>query len=292
MTLSKIIKFCGLIVLLITWGSPNLLFAQDEEEEEQISTRATLSSVQKNDGDIDLNALIRARIDGRYTGLPELEVAFFAVTDSSQEDLGKAVTGEDGIATLAINVADLPRDTSGRLAFMAEFEGNDEYSGSDDDIEIKAARMLLEPIAEDSALAVQVTLMSGGEPVADEDIALFVKRLFSSLKVGEATTDEDGMATFDFPTGFPGDAQGNLEIYAFLEEHDDFGNMRTDMTQAWGIPVSDMPQEFPRALWSPYPPLWMVLAFVVLMGAVWGHYFVIVAKLIKVNKEGKAVGPS
>lgn len=288
MTLSKIIKLCGLVFLVVGWAPLSILSAQDEEEPEQIRSRASLSLVQKNDGDIDLNALMRARIDGQYTALPGLEVEFSAANDSTETSLGKATTNDKGIATLTVNARDIPWDTSGRVTFYAEFEGNDEFSGSDDDIERQLATMTLEPIEEDSTLAIKVTLTSRGEPVPDEDISLFVQRLFSSLRVGEETTDEDGEAIFNFPTGFPGDAQGNLQIYGFLEEHDDFGNMQTTITQAWGIPVSDLPQKFPRALWSPYPPLWMVLTFTIMMGAVWGHYIIIVIKLMKVKKEGQA----
>ena len=290
MTPSKIIKFFGLIFVLTLWAFPNKVSAQDDEsseEKEQIRTRASLSCLQKNDGLIDLNMLIRAKIDDRYTGLPGLEVAFIAATDSSEVSLGKATTDENGVATLEVNAKEIPRDTANRMAFAAEFEGNDEFKGSDDDIEIIPARLVLEPIEEDSSLSVQITLLAGDKPVEDEDISLFVHRLFRPLKVGEGTTDEDGMTTVSFPMGMPGDPEGNLEIYAFLEDHSDFGSIRTEMTKAWGTPVSDKLEDMPRALWSPNPPLWMVLAFVVLMAAVWGHYGVIVYKLMQISREGR-----
>lgn len=287
MTPSRIIKFYGLLFLLTLLVSPSTLSAQEEESSEPIRSRLNLSCEQLNGETFVLQALARARIDGQYTGLPGLDVEFFVTTDSSEVSLGQAVTDETGVATLSVEAESIPRDTANPIAFLALFEGNDEFEESDDDIEIFPARIVLEPMEEDSSLAVQITLLRGDEPVADEDVSLFLKRLFSPLKVGEATTDEDGMATIAFPMGFPGDAQGNLDIYAFLEEHDDFGNVKSTMIAAWGKPVSDLPQDLPRALWSPYPPIWMVLAFTVLMAAVWGHYGVIVFKLFQVKKEGK-----
>ena len=290
MTSFKIINLFGFILVLTLSSFPNGISAQDEEgseEKEQVRTRASLSCVQKNDDVIELRMLMRAKIDGRYTGLPLLDVTFAATTDSSEVSLGKATTGDDGIATLSVNAKDIPRDTANRMNLIAEFDGNEAFKGSDDDIEILPALLALEPVEEDSSLAVQVTLTAGDEPVADEDISLFVKRLFRPLKVGEGTTDEDGMVTIDFPMGMPGDPEGNLEIYAFLEDHSDFGNMKTTITQAWGTPVSDKLEDMPRALWSPNPPLWMVLAFIVLMGAVWGHYGVIVYKLLQIKREGQ-----
>ncbi|MCB9299994.1 MAG: hypothetical protein H6566_05045 [Lewinellaceae bacterium] len=294
MALSKIIKLSWLLLLLGALGLlPNTLIAQDEEGEEeveQVRSRASLSCVQKNDGVLDLKALIRAKIDDRYTGLPGLEVEFFTTTDTSETSLGKATTDEKGIATFTTNAKEMPRDTGNRMAFYASFEGNEEYSGSDADITLKPASFALEALEEDSSYSIQLTLMSGDEPVAEEDVSLFVKRLFFPLKVGEGSTDEDGMATIDFPTDLPGDAEGNLNIFARLEDSDDYGTVEASVTKAWGIPVSDRLEDQPRALWSPNPPLWMLLTFLVLMVTVWGHYIVIVYKLFQVKKEGQPSG--
>ncbi len=289
MSFPKIINYSWLICLLGMGLFPALLAAQDDEDEGPLSSRTSLSCLQKDDGTIDLNALMRARIDRRYTPLPGLEVEFFATTDSSEVSLGKATTKDNGIATLTIKPDNVPKDTSGRMYLMAQFPGNDEFSDSDDDIEILPARIVLEPIEEDSSRAMQITLLSGDEAVPDEDVSLFVNRMFSRLKVGEATTDEDGTATINVPMDLPGDAEGKLEIIALLEDHDDFGSVRSIMTPAWGDPVSDLSEKLPRALWSPYPPMWMIITFLVLMVAVWGHYVIIFLKLQKVKKEGKAV---
>ena len=290
MSLSKIIKLSWLICLVGIGLSPAYLSAQDEEgeEPEQLRTRASLSSVQKNNDAISLNMLLRAKIDDRYTGLPGLEVTFYTSTDSSEIELGKATTGEDGVATLTVKGKDIPRDTGNFMAFMAEFEGNDEFKGSDDDIEVLPASIVLEPMEEDSSLALKVILLGDNEPVEDEDIAIFVKRLFSPLKVGEGTTDEEGAAEVSFPMNLPGDNEGNLEIFARLEDHSDFGTVEAVLTKAWGKPVNQLDQELPKALWSPNPPTWMLLTFIILMVAVWGHYGVIIYKLFQVKKDGEA----
>ncbi|MCB0583715.1 MAG: hypothetical protein KDD06_00060 [Phaeodactylibacter sp.] len=288
MPLSKIIKLSWLICIIVMGLTPASLKAQDEEEQEQLRTRASLSSVQKNDNVLDLKMLIRAKIDGRYTGLPGLEVMFYATTDSSQVELGKAATNEDGIATLTVKTQEVPKDTANLMAFAAEFEGNDEFKGSDDDIEIYPAELLLQPIDEDSSRALLLTLVGNGDPVEDEDISIFVKRLFAPLKVGEGTTDSAGEVDIDFPMDLPGDGEGNLEIFARLEDHSDYGTVEVHAALPWGTPVAQLNQDLPKALWSPNPPTWMLLAFIVLMTAVWGHYAVIVYKLAQVKKEGNA----
>lgn len=290
MPLSKIIKYSWLICLIAMALAPVSLIAQEEEgeEAEQLRTRAGLSCVQKNDDAIDLKMLMRAKIDGRYTGLPGLEVLFYAATDSSQVELGKAATNDDGIAVLTIDAKKVPRDTGNRMSFIAEFEGNDQFKGSDDEIEILPAHLLLEPIDEDSSKALLLTLIGNGQPVEDEDISIFVQRLFAPLKVGEGTTDTEGEVDVSFPTDLPGDGEGNLQVFARLDDHSDFGTVEVHMPLPWGKPVAQLSEDLPRALWSPNPPTWMLLTFIVLMTAVWGHYAVIIYKLLQVKKGGEA----
>jgi len=113
--------------------------------------------------------------------------------------------------------------------------------------------------------------------------------MFSDLKVGEGETDENGELELEFPAGLKGDQDGNLQVRAEIEDTDEYGNLVARFTQAWGEKVSYDINQLPRALWSPNPPLWMVIAFFVLMVAVWAHYGVIIWKMFRikaVSKEG------
>jgi len=112
-----------------------------------------------------------------------------------------------------------------------------------------------------------------------------VHRLFYPLKVAEGTTDENGEASAEIPNNLPGDPKGNLTLIGRLDENETYGNLEASVIQPWGIPVSDKLQKQPRALWSEHPPLWMLITFIVLMGAVWGHYLVIIIQLFRLRKE-------
>jgi hypothetical protein len=105
------------------------------------------------------------------------------------------------------------------------------------------------------------------------------------MKIGEGSTDENGELSVEVPAGIPGDPKGNITLLAKLDESETYGNLEASVAQAWGKPVSNRTEDQPRALWSSHPPLWMLITFVVLMVAVWGHYLVIVIQLFRLRKE-------
>jgi hypothetical protein len=156
-------------------------------------------------------------------------------------------------------------------------------------IVVKRGRLEITPVKEDSLLTVKVKLVdlsSGTEmPVDSTTLGVYVKRLFSALKLGEGTTDATGETTVEIPNDLPGDAKGNLTLLARLDENETYGNMEASVVQQWGTPVSDEVKELPRALWSSHPPIWMLITFVVLMSTVWGHYLVIIIQLFRLRKE-------
>ncbi len=274
------------LAMMLGLLSGNVLLAQEEaEENEPLKTRMSLSVVQGDEDMATLKALVRAKIDERYTGLPGLEVVFFSITDSLEQEMGKATTDEDGIAALGLPRAKLLADTSGAFPVMAVFEGNDEFSDSDDEIAFTAAKITLEALEEDSTRTLAATLESSGEPVAEADIYFYVKGLFRPLKIGEATTDEDGMASVEFPADLPGDPEGNLNIIVRLEEDDAFGTVETNMSKAWGVPQEITSGHTPRELWSPSPPLWLLLTFIALLAIIWGHYLEVIYKLFRLRKK-------
>jgi hypothetical protein len=164
----------------------------------------------------------------------------------------------------------------------------------EEELFIKRARLEITPMKQDSLLNVSVKLVeigTGNEtPVPQTAIGIFVKRMFLPLKVGEGTTDDNGEATIEFPNNLPGDDQGRLTVLAKLDESELYGNLEASVVvPGWGIPVSNKIEDQPRALWSSHPPLWMLITFIVLMLAVWGHYIVIVYELFRLRKEQPSV---
>ena len=280
---------------LIISASGNLMAQTDSSGKEEVKETTTYApliafiSVQKSDNSVDLKATVQAKISGTLTKLPGLKIEFTVGADSTAKKLGEVVTDVRGVAILNCKPDQLTMDKEGKLNFKASFAGKDSIESAEELVSVKRARLEITPVKEDSLLTVKVKLIdlsTGAETAVPEtDLGVFVKRMFSSLKLGEGKTDEAGEASIEIPNNLPGDAHGNITLLAKLDENEVYGNLEAAVTQPWGIPVSDVIKALPRSLWSTLPPLWMPITFLILMTAVWGHYIVIIFELFRLRKE-------
>lgn len=292
-----IVRFL-LATLLLVWLVPSkVLFAQDESTEaetvEKDRSRMSLTTTQFPGDTIELKGLLRAKIDNQWTKISGEKIEFFAVGEEEDKSLGEFTTNSMGLATVLTSTKAMPVDENGYLTFEARFDGSETLKKSDGDANILKAVMVLTPVAQgDSAYTLQVKVEAPSAdsiiPVSEADVVISIKRMVGQLAVGEATTDENGEAEIEFPTGLAGDDVGNLYITAFIEDFEEYGNIAAKSTKAWGRPVSSKFVELPRTLWSPHPPFWMVATFFILMAAVWGHYAVVVYKLNQLKKAGNS----
>jgi hypothetical protein len=265
--------------------------AEAAPEEETIKSKTSLTADQYPDNSIVLKGLLRAKIEGSYQKVPGRKVAFFSVNAEGEETaLGDTLTGPDGIASIRIQKANLAKSEDGSFSLLARYDGDDKMDGSESDLMLRPATLVMEAKEADSTytLSLQATAESadGPVPIAAAPVSVYVKRMFSSLKVAEGETDESGMIELEFPAGLAGDEEGNLQITAMIEETEEYGNLTASSTQKWGYSVSKAPAEMQRALWSPHPPTWMVITFFILMGAVWIHYAIVIVNLFRLKAQG------
>ena len=259
-------------------------------ESSLISPSLTFISVQNADNSIDLKAAIKAKVNGSSIKLPLLKIMFLLVTDTAEKQLGFVITDHLGKAVFNCKANLFLTGKDGKLHFKAVFAGNNAMDAADAEVTIQRARLeMFTPVKGDLLTTVKIKLIDVGTgtemPVKDVAVAIFVKRLFLPLKVGEGTTDENGKATVEIPNNLPGDAKGNISLLAKLDESELYGNLEASVTSTLGSPVSDKLEEAPRALWSAHPPMWMMITFAILMLIVWGHYVVIVYELFRLRKE-------
>ncbi len=293
--ISRIQKIVFLLLLFI----PVSLTAQTDssakeeapatEEPALIAPSVELVSIQKGDNSIDLRAVLKAKVKGTFIKLPLLKITFISVTDSAENALGFVITDRSGVAVLNVKEKQIVTDKEGKFHFKALFSGNKQMDPAEEEVIFKRAKLMITPVKADSSLSAMlklVDLSTGTEtPVPEATMGLYVSRLFNPLKIGEGTTDENGEATVEVPANLPGDAKGNINLLAKIDENELYGNLETSIVQKWGIPVSDKLKTMPRTLWSAHPPIWMLVTFIVLMVAVWGHYIVIVFELFRLRKE-------
>lgn len=273
----------------VTTTAPAATEQPAAEAPELIAPSLTFACVQKGDNTVDLNAALKTKIKGTFIKLPHLKVKFIQVSGDAEKELGFAITNGEGKVSLNYKDSLLPADAEGKLHFKALFAGNKAMEAAEEEVAVKRARLEITPVKEDSLLTVKVRLIeivNGKEtPVKETELGVFVNRSFLPMKIGTATTDENGEVTVEIPNNLPGDAKGNITLLAKLDENEVYGNLEASAVQQWGVPVSTVIQEQPRALWSPHPPVWMLVTFIVLMVVVWGHFFVIVYQLWRLRKE-------
>ena len=292
----KIIQKLAYSLLVLMIVLPAKLMAQtDSSAKPEVKEATTYTpliefvSVQKNDNSVDLKTSVKAKINGTLTKLAGFKIEFTIGTDSTAKKLGEVITDSRGVAIFTCKPDQLTTNAEGKLNFKASFFGKDSIESAEEIVSVKRARLEITLVKEDSLLTVQIKLIdlsTGSEKgVAETDIGVFVKRLFSPLKLGEGKTDEAGEASIEIPNNLPGDSHGNITLLAKLDENEVYGNLEASVTQPWGTPVSDELKELPRALWSSHPPIWMLVTFIILMSAVWGHYLVIIIQLFRLRKE-------
>ncbi len=279
-----------LAILMIVFFQVSAV-AQDDKDStalELIKPRFTFVSIQKSDQTIDLRITAKSKVRNSFNPLDGLTVKFFNTTEEEPKLVGEGITDMDGVTTITIPDKNQLLDAEGKMKFTAQFEGNEKVSAGEEEVYVKKARIEIIPVKEDSTLSLQVVLKDESQaeeaPIVETDIGVFVKRTFNPLKVGEGASDENGELVIDFPSDLPGDNKGDLTVIARVEDNEDYGNVEAILVVPWGIPLADKATGIQRELWSPHPPVWMLLTFFILMTAVWGHYIVIIYKLFKLRK--------
>jgi hypothetical protein len=102
-----------------------------------------------------------------------------------------------------------------------------------------------------------------------------------------ATTDDQGMATFNFPDGINGDEIGKIVIVARIIDNDVYGNIETNASTSWGNRLVIEKNPFPRALWEPRAPISLIATFCVIFGGIWFTYGFVFYLLVKIEINSK-----
>jgi hypothetical protein len=259
------------------------------EATELISPSMEFVAVQKADRTIDCKIKMQAKVKGQFYKLPHLKVSISYLSPTGDKILGFAITDATGKTVINVKTDSLIAGADGKVLLKALFAGVKGMESAEAEVSLKRALLTMSPITVDSVNSIQVKLVdlsTGTEmPIAETVVGLFVKRQFSSLKIGEGTTDTNGEVTIEVPKHLPGNDKQELVLIARVDEHENFANLEASVLQTWGTTVSSDNVRAPRALWSTRPPLWMLITFIVLVTVVWGHYIVIVYELIRLRKE-------
>jgi hypothetical protein len=264
--------------------------AQDTQEDEVLSPYIEFKYVKNTLGQRTLNAKIFLATELGIVPIEGLPVKFFTNYEEP-ELLGEVTTDSKGIAGYTIpGEMILPLDEDNYWWFYAEFEGDDTYEMTMEEITVMDVDLSMSLLEEDSEkkIFLEAFIMEDDEkvPVDGEDIFIFVPRMFSLLPVAEGYFI-DGKAEVEFPDDVPGDEEGRLTVIARFNDHWQFGNVEQRADTDWGVPSSHEVAESHRALWTQIAPRWMIITLTILLTGVWAHYLFAIISMVRVKKAGK-----
>jgi hypothetical protein len=147
------------------------------------------------------------------------------------------------------------------------------------DVEVK-----LSTDVEDGKKQLVATVKRAGKPVEGATVSFGARRSFGRLGLGTDVTLDDGTAAIAFPTDLPGDDKGNLELSAMVQGPLSQWGASAQTLLPGGKPKPPPMDNFPRALWSPYAPVGLIVAIAVLVGGAWGAYLFVAYQLLVIRK--------
>ena len=277
---------------ILTFGLLTIIAAGDLIAQEKKTTRIAVEYIKNYDKTESLVATLRIK-DPKYIGFENAIVQFYSVYDTSKVLLDKIRTNNNGEAIFLIeNNPKILRDTSGIMGFVVEYLGNKSTKSSKKKLSAKQSNLEISFFQKEDVKSIEVSANEIGVdgnlvPIDDEDLKFYIKGTFSLLDFAEATTDKNGIAQVEFPVDMPGDTAGVLTIVVKLEEHKSYGTVESRSKMNWGIPIEPV-KEKQRGLGDTDAPLWMVYTLIILLSAVWFHYFYVIFLIIKIKlaKQG------
>jgi hypothetical protein len=282
------------ILLAFLIFPPLLLRAQEKATGDAAAESGHLEPVMElfylkdTEGRINLRSTMVNYVNRMPVPLSGLQIDFYAGEDSLVT-LGSAATDKDGLAVLVFEPrSDLPSGEDGSVRYFAEYAGTDDIYPAEYEVYINDVNLEMSLDLVDSVRTVSVrayAVVDGEEvPVADEDVYVYVKRMFSDLPVGEDFLDENGEFVTTVPDDIPGNAEGDIEVIARFNEHYLFGTVEKRQTVPWGVPTRYEIIQSQRTLWTQIAPLWMIITLTILLAGVWGHYIYVIVQLFRLRR--------
>jgi hypothetical protein len=241
---------------------------------------------------VKLTANLSVRKEDGIVVLENAKIQFKAYSGSKEMSLGNVTTDPDGNAVTLISAKPgLPTDRDGKTTYSASFTGTSKYAPASSSVTAKRAKINVTFSQQDSVRnihlkALQVEWNGEEKPLSKQTVNVYIPRLFSLLKIGEAELDANGEAFVEFPQKLVGDSLGNLLIIAKIEENDLFGTVKGEASVTWGIPKQYYTAEKPsRELWTPVAPIWMIITLIIMLTGVWAHYLYAVFQMIMIKRH-------
>ncbi len=291
-------KIFSIITLLLV-GQLGFLNAQEEEKAEPIRKKAFVvlqyHCINNSAQYVSFQAIAKAnKVVEPLKGIP---VSIYLEDNSNETNLiGKVISKEDGRG-LVYFPASLKESWKPGTGFKiyAVTDSIPEYGNLESELEITRSKILIDTSSNEEGHVVSVKVMmmedTAWVPVPDVELKIGVSRLGGSLiNIGEEetyTTDAEGVATADYLLkDIPGDRDGNIELIARIEDHDQMGSIETMLPVQWGKATVFHSRFGERSLWATGDkvPLWLLGLAIFIITSVWGTLIVLIYRFFKLTR--------
>jgi hypothetical protein len=275
----------GLVVLILTTFVSFPLLAQN------IVSTLELKQFKISDESRIFSVKLTGESEEGPVPVYQAKIELISVAEDKSEVVGTVTTDKDGKASFTVKSGlSLLKDKDGVAEVKSVFKGTGKLAGAEASVKFKELNLQMVLVEKDSLNTITLKASSLGPkgeiiPLKETNFNLYVQGLYSKLKIGECFVDA-GEGTFTFPNNIPGDENGNLKIFARLEENEVFGEIEKTKNAKWGNHRSGF-VEPQRSLWTSGAPIWMITTLIILLAGVWSHYMYAIVQLIKIRKEGK-----
>ncbi|MFY0626241.1 MAG: hypothetical protein JXR07_08105 [Reichenbachiella sp.] len=286
METKKSIFYLVLTLLILSSASPQTI----AQKKQRTRLKAYYEKLDNNDKKISIK-LTQGK-GKKIRGVQGADISLTTYELDEEINLASFKTDSLGEAILLVDSEyPFPKDEEGYAVIMTRYKGNDSLKAAKK--QIKFMDLNIE-ISFDFADSIKVLAVStfkldsigNREPIEGIDLNIGVERLFSTLYLEEIESDENGLATMEFPNSIPGDSIGKLNIVAKVDDHRDYGTIIKTKPINWGTKVdySNIPNE--RSLFGDEAPLWMIISLFIILAGAWFHFFLAVLKIWKMRKLG------
>ena len=280
-----LISFVLLSVFLITSG-----FHEVYGQAKKNKVRLKADYVKLMDREIYLDIKATSKIEKKNVKVPNIEVTIYNEFNDEEIELGTTITNMKGESKFVIkDLSDIKADSTNVYNIILSFRGNDYFKKASKSISFKDAEIKANLLTKDSLNYIKATLIgkSKDSVIVGESLDVQVQRLFRSLKIGEEfnNTDESGTIIVPIEEGIPG-VDGNLTIEVVLNDHDEFGTVKTFVNAPIGTPIVDESTFDQRTMWSPRnkTPMFILIFTNLLIIGIWSILLYLTINLFKISK--------
>lgn len=289
----------SLLFLLLLLAVGTRAVAQEEAAEKKSMT-VTLRYFLYNNQVPYLNVMTKTKVGKKFQPVSDAALSLYLDTVAENRLIAKVKTDANGQAQALLPPAlKAPWEATPAHQFFAVAAATAEFDEATADVSAAKARMTLDTVNEDGARSIRVTVQqwqnNAWAPANGVELKVGVGRMSGGLlpvgKEESYTTDSTGQALAEFARdSLPGDAAGNINLVADVEDNDLFGNLIVEQSAPWGVSLAASNDFNKRTLWSTRnkAPIWLLFMAGSVTFSVWGTLIYLVLQLLKIRKIGRA----